>query len=60
MRIIVSGAAGFIGPHLCDRLLADGHAVTGLDNFLAGGSRNVGHLANEPRIEFCQQDITQP
>ena len=60
MRIIVSGAAGFIGSHLCDRLLADGHAVAGLDNFLTGSRRNIAHLANEPRFEFHERDITQP
>jgi len=60
LRIIVSGAAGFIGSHLCDRLLADGHAVAGLDNFLTGSRRNIGHLANEPRFEFHERDITQP
>jgi nucleoside-diphosphate-sugar epimerase len=45
---------------LCDRLLADGHAVAGLDNFLTGSRRNIGHLANEPRFEFHERDITQP
>jgi dTDP-glucose 4,6-dehydratase len=60
LRIIVSGAAGFVGSHLCDRLLADGHAVAGLDNFLTGSRRNIGHLANEPRFEFHERDITQP
>jgi len=60
LRIIVSGAAGFIGSHLCDRLLADGHAVAGLDNFLTGSRRNIAHLAGEPRFEFDERDITQP
>jgi dTDP-glucose 4,6-dehydratase len=60
LRIIVSGAAGFIGSHLCDRLLADGHAVAGLDNFLTGSRRNIAHLASEPRFEFHERDITQP
>jgi dTDP-glucose 4,6-dehydratase len=45
---------------LCDRLLADGHAVAGLDNFLTGSRRNIAHLANEPRFEFHERDITQP
>ena len=60
MRIVISGAAGFIGSHLCDRLLADGHHIAGLDNFLTGSRRNIAHLDNEPRFEFCEQDITQP
>src|SRR6185312_9712174 len=56
----MSGAAGFIGSHLCDRLLADGHEVIGLDNFLTGSRRNIAHLENEPRFEFHEQDITLP
>ncbi len=60
MRIIVSGAAGFIGSHFCDRLLAEGHNVVGLDNFLTGAKRNLAHLADEPRFQFIQQDITEP
>ena len=60
MRIVVSGAAGFIGSHFCDRLLAEGHTVVGLDNFLTGAARNLGHLANEPRFGLIQQDITEP
>ena len=60
MRILVAGAAGFIGSHLCDRLLADGYTVVGLDNFITGAARNLQHLAREPRFEFIEQDITRP
>jgi dTDP-glucose 4,6-dehydratase len=60
LRIVVSGAAGFIGSHLCDRLLAEGHTVVALDNFLTGRSENLAHLAREPRLEFIEQDIAQP
>ncbi len=60
MRIVISGAAGFVGSHFCDRLLAEGHTVVGLDNFLTGAPRNLGHLANEPRFSLVRQDITQP
>lgn len=60
MRIVVSGAAGFIGSHMCDRLLAEGHTVVGLDNFLTGSRRNLAHLGNERRFEFFEQDVTQP
>lgn len=60
LRIVISGAAGFIGSHLCDRLLADGHQVLGLDNFLTGSPRNIAHLGGEPDFEFREQDITQP
>ena len=58
MRIVVSGAAGFIASHMCDRLLAEGHTVVGLDNFLTGSSRNLAHLAREARFSFRQQDVT--
>jgi len=59
LRLVVSGAAGFIGSHLCDRLLAEGHTVVALDNFLTGRSENLAHLAREPRLEFTKQDITE-
>ncbi|MBS1854553.1 MAG: SDR family oxidoreductase [Acidobacteria bacterium] len=60
MRIIVSGAAGFIGSHMCDRLLAEGHSVVALDNFLTGSRRNIAHLDGHPRFEFRELDITRP
>jgi len=60
LRIVVSGAAGFIGSHLCDRLLADGHRVVALDNYLTGSPRNLAHLAGEPRFSSMEQDITHP
>lgn len=60
MRIVVAGAAGFIGSHFCDRLLAEGHTVVALDNFLTGSPRNLAHLAGESRFELIEQDITKP
>jgi len=60
LRIIVSGAAGFIGSHLCDRLLQEDATVVGLDNYLTGSPRNVAHLAGEARFQLRHQDITQP
>ena len=60
MRIVVSGAAGFIGSHMCDRLLADGHSLVALDNFLTGNRRNLAHLEGQPRFRFLERDITQP
>jgi dTDP-glucose 4,6-dehydratase len=60
LRIVVSGAAGFIGSHLCDRLLQAGHTVVGLDSFLTGSPRNVAHLAGESGFELRERDITQP
>lgn len=58
MHVVISGAAGFIGSHFCDRLLAEGHTVLGLDNFLTGSPRNIAHLAGEPRFRFHEKDIT--
>jgi dTDP-glucose 4,6-dehydratase len=60
MEHLVSGAAGFIGSHLCERLLADGHSVLGLDNLITGSQRNLAHLANHSRFRFMQHDVTQP
>ena len=60
MRIVVAGAAGFIGSHFCDRLLAEGHTLVALDNFLTGSPRNLAHLAGESRFELIEQDITKP
>ena len=57
---MVSGAAGFIGSHLCERLLADGHSVLGLDNLITGSRRNLAHLAGHARFRFLEQDVTQP
>ncbi len=59
MRIVVSGAAGFIGSHFCDRLLAEGHEVVGIDNFLTGSPGNLSHLEEEPRFRFLERDITR-
>ena len=56
MRYLVSGAAGFIGSHLCDRLLADGHQVVGLDNFITGSRRNLEHLAGHSRFHLQEGD----
>src|SRR6202453_24833 len=60
MRILVTGAAGFLGSHLTDRLLAEGHSVLGVDNFSTGSQENLAHLANDPRFQFDQRDICQP
>jgi dTDP-glucose 4,6-dehydratase len=60
LRLAVSGAAGFIGSHLCDRLLAENHSVVAIDNLLTGSLRNIAHLAGHPGFHFIQQDVTQP
>ncbi|MGH7655403.1 MAG: NAD-dependent epimerase/dehydratase family protein, partial [Gemmatimonadaceae bacterium] len=49
MRVLITGAAGFLGSHLTDRFLADGHSVVGLDNFVTGHRDNIAHLAKEPK-----------
>jgi dTDP-glucose 4,6-dehydratase len=60
MRILVTGGAGFVGSHLCDALLAEGHSVLCVDNLLTGRSENIAHLAHEPRFDFLEQDICRP
>lgn len=60
MHHLISGAAGFIGSHLCDRLLVDGGTVVGLDNLITGSRKNLVHLANHPRFQFHEFDVTNP
>jgi len=59
-RILVTGGAGFLGSHLIDRLLADGHEVLCADNLFTGSKRNVDHLHNHPRFEFMRHDVCFP
>ncbi|GJE52605.1 UDP-glucose 4-epimerase [Methylobacterium tardum] len=59
-RILVTGGAGFIGSHLCERLLARGHNVLCVDNFFTGTRANVAHLLGEPRFELMRHDVTFP
>ena len=58
MRILITGAAGFLGSHLTDRLLAEGHQVIGMDNLITGNPENLVHLAHEPRWQFVRHDVT--
>jgi len=60
MRVLVAGGAGFIGSHLCDRLLANGHTVVVVDNFISGRRANVAHLAEHPSFTLVEHDIAQP
>ena len=59
-RVLVTGGAGFLGSHLCDRLIADGHEVLCVDNFFTGDKRNIEHLAQETRFVLLRHDITFP
>jgi len=58
MRILITGAAGFLGSHLSDRLLADGHEVVGLDNFVTGNPANIAHLMGNSKFSFYRHDVS--
>jgi dTDP-glucose 4,6-dehydratase len=58
MRVLVTGAAGFLGSHLCDLLLDKGHSVVGMDNFITGNPDNVAHLMGNKRFRFIEHDVT--
>ena len=58
MRILITGAAGFLGSHLCDRLLTEGHSVVGMDNFITGNPNNLAHLSGHPKFSFIRHDVS--
>ena len=58
MRILITGAAGFLGSHLCDRLLSEGHDVIGLDNFITGNPSNIAHLQGNEKFSFQKHDVS--
>ena len=59
MRILITGAAGFLGSHLCDRFLERGHQVIGMDNFLTGSRENIAHLKDNRNFEFVEHNVTK-
>ncbi len=59
MRVLITGAAGFLGSHLCDRFLRDGHEVVGLDNFITGHADNIAHLTGNARFSFLRHNISE-
>lgn len=58
MRVLITGAAGFLGSHLCDKFLAEGHEVVGMDNFITGKKENLAHVGGDLRFSFIQHDVS--
>jgi dTDP-glucose 4,6-dehydratase len=58
MRILITGAAGFLGSHLCERLLSEGHEIVGMDNFVTGSPENLAHLSNNRKFSFIRHDVS--
>ena len=59
-RILVTGGAGFLGSHLCDRLVEEGHDILCLDNFFTGSKENIAHLIVKPNFELVRHDLVEP
>ena len=60
MKILVTGGAGFLGSHLCDRLISEGNEVICLDNFFTGSKQNIVHLLDNPNFELMRHDVVDP
>ncbi|HEY6162312.1 MAG TPA: UDP-glucuronic acid decarboxylase family protein [Bacteroidia bacterium] len=58
-NVLITGAAGFLGSHLCDRFIKEGYSVTGMDNFITGDERNIAHLKNNEHFRFVEHDVTK-
>jgi dTDP-glucose 4,6-dehydratase len=59
MRVLITGGAGFLGSHLCDRFLSNGHEVIAMDNLITGDMRNIEHLADHPKFRFVKHDVSR-
>lgn len=59
MRVLITGGSGFLGSHLCERFLAEGHTVVAMDNLITGNLRNIAHLRDNPNFSFVQHDVTK-
>jgi dTDP-glucose 4,6-dehydratase len=60
MRVLISGAAGFLASHLTDLLLAQGHEIVGIDNFITGKAQNIAHLEGNRKYKFMKADVIEP
>lgn len=58
-RVLITGAAGFLGSHLCDKFITEGFQVIGMDNFITGDKKNISHLLDNPNFQFIEHDITE-
>ena len=58
MRMLITGGAGFLGSHMCDLMIAEGHQVICMDNFLTGRPENIAHLIGNPQFELIDYDVT--
>ncbi|MBT8243810.1 MAG: SDR family oxidoreductase [Winogradskyella sp.] len=58
-RVLITGAAGFLGSHLCDKFIAEGFSVIGMDNFITGDKKNISHLSSHPNFSFIEHDVTE-
>lgn len=58
-KVLITGAAGFLGSHLCDRFISEGFSVIGMDNFITGDQKNIQHLFSHPNFEFIEHDVTE-
>src|SRR5690554_7492161 len=58
-KVLITGAAGFLGSHLCDKFINEGFQVIGMDNFITGDKKNISHLFNHPNFQFIEHDVTE-